>query len=876
MHQRINQLGFICMGQVWLASILYLSYHIYVEVNDGYNPEFQGIWITTVVMNVTILVHHLLGRKYKAIALHYSNVQAMVLFSCGYQQAISYNKDFQFFDRFLIILGYTASLAYISYCQKTLLFSFLITYCYLIARSWYWAKDLFTFGVSVGFFLAAFIFIYILARMFQHIERDKFQQKTNQNQLLKMFHNLIRRNHDGIIITQNEEIVFLNSQIFQIFNIEQAKDPNPENCDLLSDQTEEKLFLVEQFKKTTYEIQTQSVGQDEQCQQFQNIWEYILYRQEATKYSEYICCEDDKTVNGTYFQFHFMPKDTIDASEEEKTSKQLQVFSQIFQTGSKGLVMTTVRDMSRWLELEKQKTMSKMKTIAFASAAHEFRNPLNAITQSLELMNGLIDLSRGAKYYNIAKNCSNLMLYLVNDILDFSQLESKKFLLNLQDVFIQNTLDECISVLSFKAEEKGIDLNYEIDRRLPLYILVDQNRLRQILINLLSNGIKYTSSGYVKLQVKLDEENKLLKFNVIDTGVGIEVESQRRLFKAFTKIMKNREMNAQGCGLGLSISKLLAQALGGDISFESTYGQGSVFTLTLPFRVRDAGFNNDPDDSFRTDTNRSIIVKETSFKEFDVGSRTFQEETKSNLELINHINRDYDNINFNNLMMQFPQHKRQPTTLIYDNIPGAKLFKQSTLDRVDEYLKPTGHKLIDDVKTRNPSNATNIVPSDHNQIYHTGEDDGQDTALIMSEHGKSCNCAKILIVDDEPFNLIVLEGLLNQLGIYQIEKCFNGKEAQNKLVKNEFPKDLCGRDHSQYKLIITDNQMPIMTGTQLAKYVREEQQRSNINSNLKVVLLSGDYKPFKHSSESILFDGILLKPIKLIELQQVLSNYYKE
>ncbi len=93
--------------------------------------------------------------------------------------------------------------------------------------------------------------------------------------------------------------------------------------------------------------------------------------------------------------------------------------------------MTTIRDMSRWLELEKQKTMSEMKTIAFASAAHEFRNPLNAITQSLQLLNGLIDHTKGAKFFNIAKNCSNLMLYLVNDILDFSQLESKKFLLNI-------------------------------------------------------------------------------------------------------------------------------------------------------------------------------------------------------------------------------------------------------------------------------------------------------------------------------------------------------------------------------------------------------------------------------------------------------------
>lgn len=92
--------------------------------------------------------------------------------------------------------------------------------------------------------------------------------------------------------------------------------------------------------------------------------------------------------------------------------------------------MTTIRDMSKWLQLEQEKTVSAMKTVAFASAAHEFRNPLNGIIQSLDLLSDMIDLQRGGKFYNTAKSCANLMLYLVNDILDFSQIEAKKFLLN--------------------------------------------------------------------------------------------------------------------------------------------------------------------------------------------------------------------------------------------------------------------------------------------------------------------------------------------------------------------------------------------------------------------------------------------------------------
>eukprot|EP00347_Sterkiella_histriomuscorum_P017889 403347588 len=865
MHHRTNQLGFICLGQVWLSAILYLSYHIYVLVHDGSNPEFQGVWITTVVMNLAIISQYLLGRKYKYIALQYSNVQLFVLFSCGYQQAISYNKDFQFFDRFLIILGYTASLAYISYCQKTLFFSFVLTYVYLVIRSWYWAQSTFYFVISIVFFLAAFIFLYILARSFQHLERDKFQQKLNQNQLLKMFHNLIRRNHDGIIITQNDEIVFMNSQINQIFNLDSQKDYNPENCELKSDLTEEKNHLIEQFKKTSLEMHSQSQTQDDQCNQFSNIWDYISFRQEASKYAEYLCCDDEKFANGTYFKFEYLPKETLDATEEETTTKQLQVFSQIFLIGSKGLVMTTIRDMSKWLEVEKQKTMSKMKTIAFASAAHEFRNPLNAITQSLQLLEGLVDLSKGGKYFNIALNCSNLMLYLVNDILDFAQIESKKLLLNLQDTSIQAMLEECFSVMSYKAEEKGLELTYEVDRRLPSLIIVDQNRLRQVIINLLSNGIKYTQRGFIKVKVYLVEDQESIRFDVQDTGVGIEEQSQRRLFRAFTKINKNREMNTQGCGLGLSISKLIAQALGGDISFESVYGEGSTFSLIIPFKSQ--ALLQQENDEFLTETDRSLIVKDSSFdRQYEFMSRTFQEESKSNLQLINQ--------NQAQPPVLFMNHRREPTMIDIQDVNNEYMqipqyFRQSQIEQVEQYLKPQDVRLIYNVQSRNPSLATQYW-TENIQYFQTREDDNAEEALICNPF-KYCSCSKILLVDDEPFNLIVLEGLLNQLGIFDIDKCFNGQEARQNILDNQQPNFIC-KEHQQYKLVITDNNMPIMTGIQFAKQIREEQNKEKVCKSLKMVLLSGDYKPLKEN-ENHIFDDVLMKPLKLQELKDIINKY---
>jgi signal transduction histidine kinase len=115
---------------------------------------------------------------------------------------------------------------------------------------------------------------------------------------------------------------------------------------------------------------------------------------------------------------------------DNKSAKKLQVFTQIISAGTQNIVMTTIRDMSYWLELEKQKNITQTQTLAFASAAHEFRNPLNAIVASLELLDPLIDHQRGNQYFSIAKSCSNLMLFLVRDILDFAQIESQSLVLS--------------------------------------------------------------------------------------------------------------------------------------------------------------------------------------------------------------------------------------------------------------------------------------------------------------------------------------------------------------------------------------------------------------------------------------------------------------
>jgi signal transduction histidine kinase len=147
---------------------------------------------------------------------------------------------------------------------------------------------------------------------------------------------------------------------------------------------------------------------------------------------------------------------------------------------------------------------------------------------------------------------------------------------------VKSIIDDCLSVLIFKAQEKGIELSLLDSSANERSIVTDANRVKQIIINLLSNAIKYTQQGYVRVGIVAKEESGMLEIAVKDSGVGMSRLQLSRLFKPFTKIKSNRKLNKEGVGLGLAVSKNIAIALSGDISVKSETGKGSTFTLSLP------------------------------------------------------------------------------------------------------------------------------------------------------------------------------------------------------------------------------------------------------------------------------------------------------
>lgn len=234
---------------------------------------------------------------------------------------------------------------------------------------------------------------------------------------------------------------------------------------------------------------------------------------------------------------------------------------------------------------------NKAKSEFLANMSHEIRTPMNAIVGLSDI---IMEESKGRKVYSYAcdiKSASKSLLALINDILDLSKVEAGKMELVDHDYHIRTVVDEVISMMEGAASGKGILLKCEYDMSIPCCYQGDDGRVRQILINLLNNGLKFTKEGYVKLSVsgKPGEEpgTERLHMEVKDTGCGIRKEDLEKIFENFSQVDAKQNRSVEGTGLGLSISRRLAELMGGNIRVESVYGEGTTFILEIIQKIVD-------------------------------------------------------------------------------------------------------------------------------------------------------------------------------------------------------------------------------------------------------------------------------------------------
>ena len=225
---------------------------------------------------------------------------------------------------------------------------------------------------------------------------------------------------------------------------------------------------------------------------------------------------------------------------------------------------------------------SKAKSAFLANMSHEIRTPMNAIIGMSELLEyePLTERQRG--YIKDVRQSARSLLTIINDILDFSKIESGKMELNPIDYDFTAMIDNIISMFKYMTQTKDLEFQFEHEGEMPNYLFGDDVRLRQVLTNILSNAVKYTDQGYVRLKVTAQSDEKMLVFEVKDTGKGIREEDQPKIFDAFEQSHASDNHHVVGTGLGLCICKSFVEMMGGDISLASERHKGTAITVMIP------------------------------------------------------------------------------------------------------------------------------------------------------------------------------------------------------------------------------------------------------------------------------------------------------
>jgi two-component system sensor histidine kinase/response regulator len=524
---------------------------------------------------------------------------------------------------------------------------------------------------------------------------------------------------------------------------------------------------------------------------------------------------------------------------------------------------------------------SSAKTTFLAIVSHEIRTPLNAIIGMCEILEETVLSKEQHDYLKVLREAGESLLAIINDVLDISKIESGDVQIEKSEFYLDGLVEKVCDILAIRAHKKGVELVGHISPNVPIGLVGDSYRLRQILVNLIGNSIKFTDEGEIVLSIKLAEEEGIqcktkekkgvcLLFSVKDTGVGIPKEKQKAIFESFKQADSSTTRKFGGTGLGLSISKRLIELMGGEMWVESEEGKGSEFFFTVQFEIQKAKKTHTFIEPEEVDikgitalivddntTNRLILKEILTAWDADVTEASGGEEA---ISIINSARKKGKNFRLVLLDRRMPSvdgfkvaeviredERSEETTTIMMLTSDHRISDLARIDKLG-----IGCYLVKPIKRDELKNAILTTLG----LWKAKKKEKEIEKVKVSDLPPM----KILLVEDTEDNRLLIRAFLQKSSV-EIEEAENGKIAFEKFKKNV------------YDLVLMDMQMPVMDGYTATRKIRAWEKRINAEETPVIALTAYALKGDAEKSLDAGCNTHVAKPVKMETLVKVLKEF---